>query len=138
MLHLILENKGRISTNLPDFAGEVPLHGAVRNKCSEACKVLFKEYNANPTYRNLSGESPLSLALAQKNSNYQRCYDQLRTSLKRRKQLEKEANSIKINSRDNFVLEYEDRKRAKEQLSPEQLLKKSETRRGNFVMQMMK
>jgi ankyrin repeat protein len=138
MLHLILENKGRKSTNLPDFAGEVPLHGAVRNKCSEACKVLFKEYNANPTYRNLSGESPLSLALAQKNSNYQRCYDQLRTSLKRRKQLEKEANSIKINSRDNFVLEYEDRKRAKEQLSPEQLLKKSETRRGNFVMQMKK
>ena len=52
--------------------------------------------------------------------------------------MEKEANSIKINSRDNFVLEYEDRKRAKEQLSPEQLLKKSETRRGNFVMQMKK
>jgi hypothetical protein len=50
--------------------------------------------------------------------------------------LKKKANSIKTNSRDDFVVEYEEQKRTKEQLSPKQLLNKSETRRGNFVMQM--
>ena len=52
--------------------------------------------------------------------------------------MKKKANSIKTNSRDDFVVEYEEQKRTKEQLSPKQLLNKSETRRGNFVMQMKK
>ena len=56
----------------------------------------------------------LILGIKGRNSNDQRCYDQLRTSLKRRKQLKKKTNSIKTNSRDDFVVECEERKRTKE------------------------
>ena len=62
----LLENGAVESINAQDFAGETPLHGAVRNRYDELVKILRQEYNANHTIRNTVGESPFSLALNQK------------------------------------------------------------------------
>ena len=134
LVNLILKNNGKPSVNLPDHAGEVPLHGAVRNKCAEACALLFKEYGANATVRNLSGESPYSLALIQKNSSYQKCYDQLVMSITDRRTLEQDAAAISLKPRDNFVIENRAQKEVltMKELSPEQQRKKDEKRKGIF------
>ncbi len=96
----LLENGAVESINAQDFAGETPLHGAVRNRYDELVKILRQEYNANHTIRNTVGESPFSLALNQKTHNYSKCYDQLKSRIEVRKKLEQQA---KILTRPKYV-----------------------------------
>ena len=70
------------------------MHGAVRNKHDQIVKMLRQKYDANHTIRNTVGESAFSLALHQKNHNYSKCYDELKSRIGVRKKLEKEAKIL--------------------------------------------
>ena len=141
----LLENGALDSINEKDFAGETPMHGAVRNKHDQIVKMLRQQYGANHTIRNTVGESAFSLALHQKNHNYSKCYDQLKSRIGVRKKLEKEAKILMrpkyvkraslIDQSGNTMLSPEERnkKRTAKHKQAIEKMAKSEARRAMFV-----
>ena len=141
----LLENGALDSINEKDFAGETPMHGAVRNKHDQIVKMLRQKYDANHTIRNTVGESAFSLALHQKNHNYSKCYDQLKSRIGVRKKLEKEAKILMrpkyvkraslIEQSGNTMLSPEERnkKRSAKHRQAIEKMAKSEARRAMFV-----